>query len=239
MGAIAGLPTAMRVICDFDGTITRQDSTDLVLEALAAPDWRRLQDEWLAGRLSGAECMRGQVALIGGSDAELDAVLDQVQMDPGFSGFVDWCEARGVALSVVSDGVDYFIGRILARHGLQRLSRVANRLAGAPGARRLEQPWLRPDCAAGSGVCKCAAVLADLPAGGTSIFVGDGRSDYCIADRADILFAKGALADRASDRNQAYLPFETFDDVRRTLAVLMGEHLAAPTAPHSKLSGAC
>jgi len=120
MGAIAGLPTAMRIICDFDGTITRQDSTDLVLEALAAPDWRRLQDDWLAGRLSGADCMRRQVALIGGSDAQLDAVLDRVELDPGFADFVAWCEARGLPLGIVSDGVDYFIARILARHGLQR-----------------------------------------------------------------------------------------------------------------------
>ena len=44
----------MRIICDFDGTITRQDSTDLVLEALADPAWRELQADWLAGRLSGA-----------------------------------------------------------------------------------------------------------------------------------------------------------------------------------------
>ena len=232
MGAIAGLPTAMRIICDFDGTITRQDSTDLVLEALAAPDWRRLQDDWLAGRLSGADCMRRQVALIGGSDAQLDAVLDRVELDPGFADFVAWCEARGLPLGIVSDGVDYFIARILARHGLQRLPQVANRLTGKPGARRLEQPWLRPDCGAGSGVCKCAAGLLQEPAGATSIFVGDGRSDYCIADRADILFAKGALADRAGDRGQAFLPFDTFDDVRRTLAVLLGDHPAMTTTAH-------
>ena len=230
MVAIAGVPTAMRVICDFDGTITRQDSTDTVLEALAAPAWRQAQDDWLAGRLSGADCMRRQVALIGGSDAELDAVLDAVELDPGFDAFVAWSEAHGLPISIVSDGVDYFIARILARHGLQRLPAVANRLAGEPGARRLQQPWRRPDCGAGSGVCKCAVALADQPAGATSIFVGDGPSDYCVAEHADILFAKGRLAERAHDRNLPFLPFETFDDVRRTLAVLMGEHPAMPTA---------
>lgn len=221
----------MRIICDFDGTITRQDSTDLVLEALAAPEWRTMQDDWLAGRMSGEACTREQIALIGGSDADLDAVLDTVELDPGFLTFVDWTESRGIPLQIVSDGVDYFVGRILQRHGLERLASVANRLAGRAGARRLEQPWRRDDCANGSGVCKCAVGLADLAVDATSIFVGDGRSDFCISDHADIVFAKGALAGRARDQKRAFLPFDTFDDVRRTLEVLMGRHTAGSNAP--------
>lgn len=213
----------MRVLCDFDGTITRQDSTDFVLEALAVPPWRVLQSEWEAGRLSGAECMRGQVALIGGSAAELDAVLDRVQLDPGFVTFADWCEARGLELNIVSDGVDYFIARILARHGLERLPVTANRLAGAPGGWTLEHPPKPADCAARAGVCKCAAAPRP-PTDETVVFVGDGRSDFCVAGRADVLFAKGVLAAHAQALPKAYLPFDTFHDVLRSLAVLVGEH---------------
>jgi 2-hydroxy-3-keto-5-methylthiopentenyl-1-phosphate phosphatase len=215
----------MRVICDFDGTITRQDSTDLVLDTLADPRWRSLQDDWVAGRISGAECMRGQVALIGGSAGDLDAVLDAVDLDPGFAAFVTWCEQRGFPVSIVSDGVDYFIARILARHGLTRLPVRANQLAGEAGAWRLRQPWREPDCANGSGVCKCGAIDgAAKAADETVVFVGDGRSDFCIAAEADVLFAKGALAEHVTQRKQAYLPFATFDDVRRSLAVLLGEN---------------
>lgn len=227
-GVVAGLKVAMRIICDFDGTITRQDSTDLVLEALAAPQWRALQDDWIAGRMTAEACTREQIALIGGSDADLDAVLDTVELDPGFRAFVDWSEARGLPLRIVSDGVDYFIGRILERHGLERLTRAANRLAGKAGARRLEQPWRRDDCTNGTGVCKCAVARGHQEAGATPnvgatlIFVGDGRSDFCMADHADIVFAKGLLAERAKDQNRPFLPFDSFHDVRRGLEVLMG-----------------
>ncbi len=212
----------MRIICDFDGTITRQDSTDLVLETLADPEWQVLQAEWVAGRLSGADCMAGQVALIGGSAGDLDAVLDTVELDPGFPAFVDWCERRGLALSIVSDGVDYFITRILARHGLEQLAAVANRLTGEAGNWGLRAPRNGPDCAAGSGVCKCAAAALDAP-DDTLVFVGDGRSDFCIAGHADVLFAKGQLAAHADNLERPYLPFDTFDDVRRSLSVLVGD----------------
>jgi len=212
----------MRVICDFDGTITRRDSTDLVLEALAEPEWRALQAEWEAGRLSGAECMRGQVEQIRGSAADLDAVLDGVELDPGFADFVAWAEARGIGVSVVSNGVDYFIDRILSRHGLQRLPVLANRLAGEAGAWRLEHPTGASGCANGSGVCKCAAAAAAAEHG-TVIFVGDGRSDFCVAGRAEVLIAKGALAANAEATGAPYLPFESFRDVQRTLGVLVGD----------------
>ena len=213
----------MRIICDFDGTISRLDTTDSVLEALAHPSWRVVESDWLAGRLSAAECMRRQIALIGGSQAQLDAVLDGVQLDPGFPEFLAWAATHRFPVSIVSDGVDYFIQRILARHGIEAIPTVANRLSGGPGAWRLEQPWSRPGCAAKSGVCKCEAASVAIPDASTIVFVGDGRSDFCVSARADLLFAKGALADYAAAREQSFSPFETFHDVTRALALLIGD----------------
>lgn len=213
----------MRVVCDFDGTITRKDTTDLVLAALAKPEWEDLEADWIAGRITAAECMRGQIALIEASDAGLDAVLDAAELDPGFARFAAWCEERAMPLSIVSDGVDYFIRRILGRDGLADIPTIANQLAGDATARRLEQPWAREGCAAGSGVCKCA--IADGPAGTrrqTLIYVGDGRSDFCVSGRADILFAKDRLADYAAARGRPFHPFTTFDDVTEVLARLIG-----------------
>ena len=212
----------MRIICDFDGTITRQDTTDLVLERLAHRKWAALQDAWLAGKLSGADCMVGQIALVGGSQADLDGVLDSVQLDPGFAEFVAWCEARSFPVSIVSDGVDRFIDRILTRHGLDQVTATANRLAGQPGAWRLELPWREAGCAAGSGVCKCAVSGGEAP----MVYIGDGRSDFCVSARADILFAKGALADHCAAQGRSYYPFDTFHDVRRRLTMLVDARAA-------------
>ncbi len=219
----------MRIICDFDGTITRRDTTDLVLETLADPTWRDLEDSWVAGRITAAACMRAQIALIGGSSEDLDALLDTVQLDPGFVAFAAWCGDRDLPLSIVSDGVDLFIARILSRHGLAHLPVIANQLIGKASAWSLKQPWRRDGCAAGSGVCKCAAigVWSNAPRPPVTVFVGDGRSDFCVSGRADLLFAKGALADYATARVQPFIRFDTFDDVTRALAA---RHSVAPPA---------
>jgi 2,3-diketo-5-methylthio-1-phosphopentane phosphatase len=213
----------MRVLCDFDGTISRQDSTDLVLAALADPEWRVLQADWEAGRLTAAACMRGQVAMIRGSAADLDAVLDGLELDPGFPAFAQWCAARSIPLGIVSDGVDYFIDRILTRHGLQDLPVTTNRLVGEACGWRLDHPPKTADCVSGSGVCKCLAACGSADEGETMVFVGDGRSDFCVSARADILFAKGALAAHAESHERPYLPFDTFHDVRCALDILLGE----------------
>lgn len=215
----------MQVFCDFDGTIAKVDTTDLVLTRLADPAWEDLEARWKRGDISAAECMRGQVALIGGDDAALDAVLDSVELADGFADFVAWCQASAVPLTVVSDGVDYFIARILERHGLGYLPVVANRMVGdAVAGRRLEQPWSRAGCAAGSGVCKCQATAAGE--GGDAqdlmVFIGDGRSDFCVSGRADLLFARDALAAYARSRAMPHHEFSDFHTITTTLAAAHG-----------------
>lgn len=210
----------MRVYCDFDGTISTVDTTDLVLTRLAAPEWEALEARWVAGEITAAECMRAQVALIGGDDADLDAVLDSVELTPGFIDFADWCEANAVPLVVVSDGVDYFIRRILARHGVVGLEVISNQLAtDEVGGRALEQPWSRAGCAAGSGVCKCQ-VTAPRAEAESMVFIGDGRSDFCVSGRADLLFAKDKLADYAHSRGMPHHVFTDFNDIKTTLSAL-------------------
>ncbi len=45
------------------------------------------------------------------------------------------------------------------------------------------------------------------------VYIGDGRSDFCVSARADLLFAKGELADYAMARGQAFQEFTTFHDI--------------------------
>jgi 2,3-diketo-5-methylthio-1-phosphopentane phosphatase len=211
----------MQVFCDFDGTITTVDTTDRVLSRLAGPEWEDLEADWRAGRIDAAACMRGQIALIRGDESALEAVLDEIAVAPGFCEFAAWCQARDIPLAVISDGVDQFIRRILSRHGLAGLPVVSNKLIGRAGARRLAQPHRREGCAAGAGVCKCAAARRLAAPKRQIVYIGDGRSDFCVSARADLLFAKGELAAYAAGRGQAHHVFETFHDVAAVMASLV------------------
>src|SRR5262249_47223827 len=101
---------SLRVLCDFDGTISAADTTDAIFDRFA-PSCRIIEVLWEAGKMGWAECMRRQIELMDASAEELDKELDGLQIDPISPAFVRFCDAAKIELTVVSDGVDYFIRR--------------------------------------------------------------------------------------------------------------------------------
>ena len=177
-----------QILCDFDGTIALDDATDAVLSALADPAWLAIERDWAAGRIGSHACMTGQVGLLRGDWPDLDRVVDAIAVDPHFATFAAWCASQDLPVTVVSDGLDYAISRILAREGLA-LSVRANRLRrGVGGTWSLDTPFASNACVSDAAHCKCLSLSA--PAGTFTVVVGDGRSDVCVADRADFVFAK-------------------------------------------------
>jgi 2-hydroxy-3-keto-5-methylthiopentenyl-1-phosphate phosphatase len=211
---IALLEYRMRIFCDFDGTISLSDTADLILTEFADPIWEEIEAEWVAGEIDSATCMARQIPLINAPLAAIDELLDTVELRDGFASFLGWTRRRSVPVQIVSDGVDYFIRRILARHDIHDVPIIANRLVQKDGLFSLEQPWRIVGC--GSGVCKCHAV--EVPADGSKlVFVGDGRSDFCVASRPDILFATNSLESYCADREIAHVPFTSFASVQSAL----------------------
>ncbi len=217
------------ILCDFDGTIALDDVTDVLLARLGRPGWERLEDDWRAGRIGSRECMAGQIALLDGDRDELDAVIDQIDIDPDFPAFVAAVRAAGVALTIVSDGLDHAIERTLARHGLGQIPLRANRLRHVPG-----QGWSLqfPHAVAGcrSGHCKCACVDEQRCAGRSTLLVGDGQSDACAAGRVDFVFAKHRLLEHCRDHGLAHRPIAGFADAVALLPDLLAGRLHAPAA---------
>jgi len=212
------LPTPC-VFLDFDGTITRRDATDAILETFARPEWRRIEEAWAEGRIGSRACLAAQMDLVAATRDEVDGLLDTIDVDPGFAGLLETCAAHRLPVFIVSDGFDYCIHRILSRPSLN----LAAHLAGMPiVSSHLEERdghWhagFRSDgasCEHGCATCKPAVMRALNPAGRLSVFVGDGRSDRFAAACADVLFAKDALAVYCEAHAIPYRPYDTLATV--------------------------
>ena len=222
-----------QIACDFDGTIAMEDVTDSLLAAFAAPSWQDIETEWRTGRIGSRECMARQVALLHCGPEDLDRRIDQVKIDSGFPAFVRYCEAQGVPLRILSDGLDYAIRRILTRHGLGHLDVVANRLEILPKGRyQLGFPYASEACSAASGTCKCRNAGAAPEEERRTLLIGDGASDFCAAESADLIFAKDKLLAFARDRALAHVEFADFAEARRLLAALF----ARPDQPSGRMA---
>ncbi len=214
------------ISCDFDGTITLTDTVDAVLSRFADPAWETVEAEWLAGRFGSRQCLAQQTELLRATPQALDAFLDTIEVDADAKGFFDDCLVAGIPVSVVSDGYDWAVRRILNRAGIRGVPITANRLIHVGEDRWAARfPHAAQNC--GSGVCKCAVVNAKTQL----VHIGDGRSDACVSDMVDLVFAKGSLL---KNREKAGLPsvgFETFREIRALLpelATLVPAPLAVP-----------
>lgn len=212
-----------RILVDFDGTIASLDTTDALLERFAAPAWRDIEDEWRAGRIGSRECMIRQIDLVRATPAVMDGFIAELDIDPGFPGFVRLCERLGHSVTVVSDGLDRTVEAVLERHDLD-LAFHANHLEWRGGDRwALAFPHARSDCQSLAGTCKCH--FTSPTARELSVVVGDGRSDFCVAGRADLVLAKSALRKHCQAANLSHVAFADFSEATALLAGwLEGRH---------------
>jgi len=208
------------VFLDFDGTISRVDVVDAILDRYADPAWERIEREWKAGRIGSRACLAGQLALVRASEIEIDALLDEVAIDRGFVPLLSACDAAGVRSHIVSDGFDYCIGRILRQvppshqELLAAVSVHASHLEPVAGGRwKTAFRHMDSECEHGCATCKPAVMAALNSAGAPSIFVGDGLSDRYAAGVADVVFAKDKLATYCAEQGIAFHRYDTLADV--------------------------
>jgi len=208
----------VKLVCDFDGTITPYDTTDALLARFAPPAWEDIERAWIAGEITAFECMARQISLLNMEKASLDAFLDEIPLADGVADFISFVRLHQLDFIIISDGLDYSINRVLTRHGLSDIKVAANNLILNEEKCWLNFPYRRADC--GCGVCKCAVAGSfDENFKKEIILIGDGRSDFCLADRASLILAKRGLALEGYCRDNK-LNYLSYDDFTQVLVVI-------------------
>lgn len=223
------LPVAT-VLVDFDGTACSHDVAFHLLQEFGRDGWAPYDDQIDAGTIGLREGIAAQAALLGADDMTmLRFALSHCEMDPTFRPFVEWCASFGVPVTLVSDGFGFYIAPLLRAHGIDGVDVITNTWRrdgeGVPG---LAFTNGHPECI-GCGTCKLRAVVKARDALGPVAFIGDGASDRFGALYADIVFAKGHLAETCEREGVPFVPWTSFDEVRETLAA--GGPLPGPVAP--------
>jgi len=207
----SGNPEIASVLIDFDGTICPYDVTDLLLSRFASKEWENVENDWLSGKIGARECLSRQIGMLRVSPSDLDAFLAGVAIDTFFPSFISLMRGENIPVAIVSDGLDYSIRHILRNYKLSDIQIFSNHLAYCGGRDwRLEFPYKNPACPAGN--CKCRHFNA-LPKKGAVVYIGDGASDFCPAAKADIVFAKGKLADFCRKQRINHIEVKNFTDI--------------------------
>ena len=217
--------SSLHFALDFDGTVCPIDTTDFLLETFAEPEWHVIEERWQVGEISSRECLAGQVALIRASREDIAQALAGITLDPAVGAFVAAARRHGAEVSIVSDGFDVSIRQLLAAAGLD-LPVTCNSMRPV-AADRWIAAFSNADESCGSGTCKCAATAGAR----RLVLVGDGRSDFCLAQRADFVLAKGKLADFCAQEMVPHARIANFADALALLPDLISQ--MSPSQPAS------
>ena len=210
------MPEKRAVLSDFDGTITRTDVAEAILEAFASSEWREIEELYRARKIGTRESMARQFALVRAPQEELLQFVDRVAViDETFFEFADFCKRRGFVLEIVSEGLDFYVRHLLRKWDVHLPVRT-NHAIFEDGHVRIEYPWADATCRL-CGTCKLLRLFELRAQGYRTAYVGNGHSDLCPVIEADLVFAKSKLADLCRAEEIDFTAFDRFSDVQRGL----------------------
>ena len=196
----------MRLVVDWDGTITVRDSLVQVIHEFGDPGLLAELEPRVGVDLTLHEEIALEFEAITTPLDEVVAwVVEHVQVRRGLH------ELAALEPLVISAGFHELIEPVLEREGV-RLEVLANSVEVTP------EGWVvgfrdEAACATCGEPCKRGSL-----AGEPYVYVGDGYSDRCAALAAERVFARDALARHLDGLGVAYEPFDDLNDVAAALA---------------------
>jgi len=176
---------------DFDGTITKKDTLDeLILKYSIDDSWKLIEKKWQAGLIGSRKCLEEEFALLRVTKTELQKHIENIEIDDGLFDLLNIIKTYSIPVAIVSDGIDLFINRVLANHGIHNIAIRSNSIEYDEPYLKLICPYSNADCITGAAHCKCLSMDVLKASAKKSVYIGDGLSDLCAAERSDFVFAK-------------------------------------------------
>ncbi len=205
--------------CDFDGTLTPDDVSFLILDAFGSPEWRQVLQDYKEGKLTVAGFSRRAFATVKVSEATLlRFIREKARVRPRFNELRDYCHDKGLKLVVVSNGLDFYVRSVLENSGASDIeSFAATTKFGGDG---IESGYSGPHGEPLEDGFKSAYLRSFREQGYRVIYVGNGFSDVAPAQEAYHVFAIDDLLTACRELKISHTPFRDLGDIVRGLEKL-------------------
>jgi 2-hydroxy-3-keto-5-methylthiopentenyl-1-phosphate phosphatase len=206
-----------RVFCDFDATITVNDVWHVLFTKYGKPIAFEIWKEFGRGKKTAAECVRIACETVEGADPEeVKAMFEREPLRPGFVGFVKFCKEQDLGLTIISDGFTGYIRPILGKNNIDVPYYSNDIEVTEQGSLSIDFRYGRESCRH-CAACKCANILTNVFEDDTIVYVGDGYSDTCPVELADVVFARDTLLAQCGKKGIPHHPFNDFFEVEAIL----------------------
>ncbi|PIW80110.1 MAG: hypothetical protein COZ98_04040 [Candidatus Omnitrophica bacterium CG_4_8_14_3_um_filter_43_15] len=209
------------ILCDFDGTITRQDTLVKILDRFAGNAWHLIEKKILKEVFGNRIGLKQEFDLCDPKQATRDNIAgllnEEIEIDPHFKQFLEFCRRESYEFVIVSGGFSLCIDTILKKYGLGSIPYYSNKLLFEKNKLRIENPYSSDDCAL-CGNCKTMHLRRYMSLGYYIIYIGDSTTDRCPVKYADMAFTKNHLTEYCLREKMAHIPYETFADIQAYLS---------------------
>jgi len=210
------------VQCDFDGTITEEDVSFLILDAFGRKDWRKLFKDYQDAKMTvGRFNADAFVSVKADKQKILKLVKEKAKVRPGFPELVDSCRRTGFRFVIVSNGLRFYIEDILRRAGIEGIEVYAAETEFNTDG--LKVFHLGPGGMVVDDDVKLVYANSFLAQGYRIIYIGDGTSDFLPARKSQYVFAcaaTGSLLKQCRTANVDCTPFTDLREVARHIESL-------------------
>jgi 2,3-diketo-5-methylthio-1-phosphopentane phosphatase len=219
------MPPAL-LFTDWDGTVTLQDSNDMLTDNLGMghPARMLLNDRIISNEMTFRDAFQAMLKSVSNNGHTLDECIDyllkNIKLDPGFKETVEFCQSKGIPVIVVSSGMDKIIESLL--HKLITEKRLQDSIEIYSNHVKVSHhSWdivYRDDSSFGhdknQSILHACKKYGPVP-NGMKFYCGDGVSDVSAARSCDLLFAKSGhdLVDICIRDDINYIEFNSFHDI--------------------------
>jgi len=211
-----------KIFVDFDGTITKEDIGEVMfLKFGDAQKAKEIVNDWINEKINARQSWEMLCKTINNLDIKkFDDFLLSSEIDNSFKKFIEYCTENNYEVRILSDGLDYYINKILLKENLSHLEVYSNKLSFDNNGNLIPIfPYTDEECKRCAN-CKRNHVLNFSGDDEFSIYIGDGYSDVCPAQYCDYIFAKKSLLKYCEINRITYYPYSDFNDVIKKLEEL-------------------
>lgn len=202
---------------DFDGTISTRDVGNRLFNHFSDGRSEEVVDRWKRNEIDSRKCLLGEAAAMRSfTERELFEFIDTFEIDETFLEFQDFASRHHFPLYLLSDGLDLYINRLLAKYKISGIPVLANSARFQNGGFAFDFPYFEHSCG-GCANCKGYHLRRLRTEDSTVVYIGDGKSDLCALPEADIVFAKDFLAEYCRGEKIEFLPFDNFSAITKVL----------------------
>jgi 2-hydroxy-3-keto-5-methylthiopentenyl-1-phosphate phosphatase len=215
-----------KVFSDFDGTITKIDVGHQVFKTFSGDMIYPLIKDWKDNKITSRELLSKECENIKINDLnELFDLFEKQSIDDHFVDFVNYCKSNEIEIFILSDGMHVYIDSILKRYNLESIPFYSNKFNYEVDENENITVWptfpyTDSECNM-CGNCKRNHLLYHKSDDEVSIYIGDGYSDRCPAEYADIVFCKGDLKSYCTAKKIPFYEFNNFSDIIKRLQELI------------------